>query len=171
MIRRMELKNQDISRPSAMGEKISSKGFTLIEIVFVIAILSILAAIASLHLAGHRKEAQDTVTKENLRQAYTAAQVYFAENPKGSALSLSSLRSYGFVQSENVGLTMEKDGYSDLLMTAVYLNPGSKTFAVDWKGNIYPVYPPSSPTNTGGSGSSSNGGGENGNPSGGDEGG
>lgn len=163
----MKWKNQGFSKPLKMGEKISSKGFTLLEIVFVIAILSILAAIATFHLAGYRKDAQDTVTKENLRQAYTAAQVYFANNPKGSAVDLSSLRSYGFAQSEKVGLTMERNGYADLLMTASYLAPRSQTFAVDWRGNIFPVHASSSPTNTGGSGSSPEGGGKDGNPSGG----
>ena len=55
-------------------------GFTLVEVLLVVAILGILAAIAIPQLAAHRKRGYEATLKSDLRNAAAAEEAYFAIN-------------------------------------------------------------------------------------------
>jgi len=57
----------------------SKKGFTLIELVLVIAVIAILAAVVAPRFMKQMPKAQDSATKANLQNMRTALDVYVAE--------------------------------------------------------------------------------------------
>lgn len=61
-----------------INKKRNKKGFTLIEMVIVIAILGILIAIAVPRLAGFRDSAQDSADKATAATIGKAAELYYA---------------------------------------------------------------------------------------------
>ncbi len=61
--------------------KKSKKGFTLIELIVVLAILVVLAAIALPTFNGLIEDSKEKVANANARTVYTAARAYQAVNP------------------------------------------------------------------------------------------
>jgi len=60
--------------------KQDSKGFTLIELMIVIAIIGILAAIAIPQFSSYRTRSFNSAAQSDLRNAATAQEAYFVDN-------------------------------------------------------------------------------------------
>ena len=58
------------------------KGFTLIELMIVIAIIGILAAIAIPNFISYRKRSYDTAAQSDLKNFMTAQEAYFVDYQK-----------------------------------------------------------------------------------------
>ena len=63
----------------AQPARASNAGFTLLELLVVIAVLGILAAIAMQNLATHRARAIDASMRSDLRNAAMAMESYYGE--------------------------------------------------------------------------------------------
>jgi len=87
-----------------LGSVKKEVGFTLIEVLVVIGIISILAAIAISQYQSYRVRTYDTVARSDLKNAMTALEDYYLDNDIYPA-SYSDLPANGFNSSKNVCFT------------------------------------------------------------------
>jgi len=120
-----------------LAKNLLGKGFTLTEILYVLSIIGILAAIATFNYSGYRKKASDTVAQEDLRQAYSSAVNYFMDHPTG-ILTSADLQNYGFKASPNVTVMIINGRPSDLLLISSYNVPGSQIYIASPQGMSQP---------------------------------
>jgi len=80
-------------------------GFTLIEVLLVIAIIGVLAAIAIPQVLSYRSRSIDAQMKSDLRNAAVAVESYFAKRSVYPA-SISEVDGFGFQPTSGVTLTL-----------------------------------------------------------------
>ncbi len=112
------------------------RGFTLIELMIVIAIIGILSAIAIPQFNKYRTRALNNTALSDLKHAINAQEAYMAENSVYTD-SISDLQSYGFRSSSNV--TLQITSSSDLYTMMTWHQSGDRTYSVSSEQGIIGV--------------------------------
>jgi len=103
-----------ISRPSTNRP---TRGFTLIEILMVLAIIGLLVAIAIPQFITYRAIAIDSQMKSDLKNAALAMESYFAEK-QSYPTTVTAIKAVGFTQTDGVTLTINVISFSSYTLTA-----------------------------------------------------
>ena len=106
-----------------------NEGFTLIELMIVIAIIGILAAIAIPQFSAYRQRSYNAAAEADLRNAATAQEAYYvdAQHYTGTITGLIG-STYGLYTSQGVTLGGTLSG-TQYIMTAFHAT-GSKTYSI-----------------------------------------
>ena len=109
--------------------KKNEKCFTLIELIIVIAIIGILAAIAIPQFGAYKKRSYNSAAQSDVRNIATSQEAYFVDEARYcNTLGNLSSTSYGYYQSGNVTVTVS--GNMNNYTITGYHGSGDKTYTL-----------------------------------------
>lgn len=108
----------------------NQKGFTLIELMIVIAIIGILSAIAIPNFLSYRAKGQDSAAKSDANNFYTASLAEFADLGDATTFNAGNPPA-GFAQNADIDYT------GSLVITDAGATSGTMTFSHEKSGTIY----------------------------------
>ena len=112
---------------SKINAKKDEKGFTLIELMIVIAIIGILAAIAIPQFNSYRKKSYNASAQSDLRNVATAEEAYYVDAQTYGADSALSINT-------GAGVTLTAAGGVNGYTITAFHSSGDKTYTLTGPG-------------------------------------
>jgi type IV pilus assembly protein PilA len=113
--------------------KNNEKGFTLIELMIVIAIIGILAAIAIPQFSAYRQRSYNSSANADLRNAATAQEAYYVDWMTYTTTEARLIGTYGLFTSAGVVFTINS-GDATVYNMEAYHESGSATYTIHGPG-------------------------------------
>ena len=121
-----------------LNRKNKSKGFSFLELLIILVIVGIVAAIATPQLEHYKQLRYDRESKDNLDKLYQACKKFWAnEISTQCSVNIAKEPANGYTQSSNVVILIPpgKETKIDFQATAKH-SSSNKTYTIDEKGNI-----------------------------------
>ena len=123
---------------SRIRKSLDEKGFTLMELLIIIAIIGILSAIAIPQYSAYQQRMFSKQTKDTLQSFFLSCKAYWADNGASAECTSAAVanKTYGFTKSNKVTITENATTESDFSATAVNSDASKVTYAIDSQGTI-----------------------------------
>jgi len=108
-------------------------GFTLIELMIVVAIIGILAAIAIPQFAAYRQKAYDAASKSDLTSLALEEENYYIDNSTYTTITASLT---GFSASQNVTITVSNPDLNGFTAVATHANSANSFTYLSTSGGL-----------------------------------